>query len=259
MSDVINTTEKESAVKKTSDTAAKRKAQLKKKNQLKRKAQLKKKMIQKPAAKKTSAKGNKVQSNKNMNFMEKLDFIKNPKLLLGIVALVILVIVLGMSSCGVNHNSPKKVVKSLIESYSDGKAKKALKCFGSAKEASEDLKKEVEATIKYFDVHNAENVQIEECDILSENDNYAYVYIIYDFVMEDEQIYPNISTYMVKNEDGKYYVVSPAEVTAEMSEQAIVDYEKFMTTDIYKTYMQEYETFTKKNPGYENKIAGKLS
>ena len=85
------------------------------------------------------------------------------------------------------------------------------------------------------------------------------MYVIYHFVLDDEQIYPNISTYMVKNEDGKYYVVSPAEVTAEMSEQAIVDYEKFMTTDIYKTYMQEYETFTKKNPGYENKIAGKLS
>ena len=77
--------------------------------------------------------------------------------------------------------------------------------------------------------------------------------------MEDEQIYPCISTYMVNNENGKYYVVPPSEVTAEMSEQAVVAYEKFMKTDIYKKYTQEYETFTKKNPGYEERIAGKVS
>lgn len=64
---------------------------------------------------------------------------------------------------------------------------------------------------------------------------------------------------MVRKEKNKYYVVPPSSVTAEMSEQAILDYEKFMTTDIYKKYIQDYETFTKKNPGYEEKISAKLS
>lgn len=175
-----------------------------------------------------------------------------------IIVVLLLAVILGASSCGVSHRSPKSVVKSLIDAYSDNSTRKALKCFGSVKDAKEDLKTEVEATIKYFKAHGAKKIEIDACDVLSENDEFAYVYILYDFVMEDEQIYPGISTYMVKNEGGKYYVVPPSEVTAEMSEQAVADYEKFMTTDIYKSYTQEYETFTKKNPGYEEKIAGKL-
>lgn len=241
MSDVINKTEKESAVKKTSGKT------------IKKKTTAKKKSVRKPDLKKKIGTGTKIQIKNYPNFDKKQK--------MGIIIAVVLLIVLifGVSSCGVSHRSPKGVVSSLIESYGDGKAKKALKCFGSHKEATEDLKKEVDATIKYFKAHNAKKVEIESFDILSENENYTYVYIIYNFVMEDEQIYPCISTYMVKNEGGKYYVVPPSEVTAEMSEQAVVDYEKFMTTDIYKKYTQEYETFTKKNPGYEEKIAGKVS
>lgn len=241
MSDVINKTEKESAVKKTSGKT------------IKKKTTAKKKSVRKPDLKKKIGTGTKIQIKNYPNFDKKQK--------MGIIIAVVLLIVLifGVSSCGVSHRSPKGVVSSLIESYGDGKAKKALKCFGSHKEATEDLKKEVDATIKYFKAHNAKKVEIESFDILSENENYTYVYIIYNFVMEDEQIYPCISTYMVQNEDGKYYVVPPSEVTAEMSEQAVVDYEKFMTTDIYKKYTQEYETFTKKNPGYEEKIAGKVS
>lgn len=241
MSDVINKTEQESAVKKTSDNASKRSTAAKRKKNTK--SSIKKRM----------------KAQKKVQLKNKLNFDKKQKLVFGIVAVLLLVLIFGVSSCGVSHKSPKRVVNSLIESYTDGKSKKALKCFGAPKEASEDLKKEVEATIKYFEAHNAKKVEVEASDILSENENYAYVYIIYNFIMEDEQIYPCISTYMVKNESGKYYVVPPSEVTAEMSEQAVVDYEKFMTTDIYKKYTQEYETFTKKNPGYEERIAGKVS
>ena len=41
--------------------------------------------------------------------------------------------------------------------------------------------------------------------------------------------------------------------------QAAEKYSDFMQTDAYKDYVTAYETFTKKNPGYEEKIASKLS
>lgn len=176
------------------------------------------------------------------------------------VALVFMIVLItGIKSCGVNHKSPESVVKSLTEAYADEKTNRALSCFGNKNDASDILKEEVTATIRYFDAHSAKTVEIEACDVLSENKEYTYVYIIYKFILEDGQAYPCISTYMVKKENGKYYVVQPSLVTAEMSEQAIWDYEKFMTTDIYKKYIQDYETFTKKNPGYEEKISAKLS
>ena len=43
-----------------------------------------------------------------------------------------------------------------------------------------------------------------------------------------------------------------------MNQQAADDYAKFMTTDAYKNYAKDYDTFIKKNPGYEEKIAGKI-
>lgn len=267
MSEVMNKSGKESAVEKTTEkrmttTTTQKKSSAVKKTAAKT-ARKKSSNVRNNNLKNKSSKENTLKKNtlKNRGLVIKMPNLKNnnSKIILGVVAVFILVLILGVSSCGVSHKSPKGVVKSLVESYSDGKSKKALKCFGAYKEATEDLKREVEATIKYFKAHNAKKVEIDQCDILSENENYTYVYVIYDFVMEDGQIYPCISTYMIKNESGKYYVVPPAEVTAEMSEQAVVDYEKFMTTDIYKKYTQEYETFTKKNPGYENRIAGKLS
>ena len=33
---------------------------------------------------------------------------------------------------------------------------------------------------------------------------------------------------------------------------------KFMKTDSYKTYTKAYDTFIKKNPGYEDKISEKI-
>ena len=32
-----------------------------------------------------------------------------------------------------------------------------------------------------------------------------------------------------------------------------------LSSDLYKDYAKEYDTFIRKNPGYEDKIAGKLN
>ena len=71
--------------------------------------------------------------------------------------------------------------------------------------------------------------------------------------------YPCISTYLVKVQDKKYYLYAPSEISDKISQQAAKDYQKFMTTKTYTDYTQAYEVFLKKNPGYEDKIAGKLN
>ena len=78
-------------------------------------------------------------------------------------------------------------------------------------------------------------------------------------MLKNKQEYPCIATYMVKEKDNKYYVFAPSEITEEMSQAAADEYAKFMTTDTYKGYTVAYDTFIKKNPGYEEKIAGKLA
>ena len=62
---------------------------------------------------------------------------------------------------------------------------------------------------------------------------------------------------MTEKKDGKYYVMSPSEITDDLRNQAADDYAKFMTADSYKTYTKAYNVFIKKNPGYEEKIANK--
>ena len=91
---------------------------------------------------------------------------------------------------------------------------------------------------------------MEQCDILSENGDYTYVYIIYNLVLENDQEYPCVGTYMTEKKDGKYYVMSPSEITDDLRNQA--------ADDSYKTYTKAYNVFIKKNPGYEEKIANKL-
>lgn len=190
--------------------------------------------------------------------IRRTNFYKNK--ILRVVALVILFlfVILMVRGCGVRQGSPEAVVKSLIDSYAKGNQKNAIKCFGM-KNSTEDLEKEIAASVKYFEAHGAKSVNIAYCDILSESKDYTYVYIIYKFKLDNGQEYPCISTYMVNKVQNKYCVIPTASVTAEMSKQAVQDYAKFMTTDIYKEYIRDYETFTKKNPGYEEKIAGKIS
>lgn len=61
------------------------------------------------------------------------------------------------------------------------------------------------------------------------------MYVIYDLVLKNGQSYPCISTYMVqKKDDGKYYVMTPSEITDDMSKQAATKYTEFMNTQAYK-------------------------
>ncbi len=167
--------------------------------------------------------------------------------------------VLAMSGCGVNHKTPEGVVESLIKEYMDGSEKRVKDCYVQKDDTSELLQNEIDATIKYFAAHNPTKININECKILSENDAYTYVYILYNLVLENEQEYPCIGTYMVEKEGSKYYVMPPSEITDSLREQAAADYAKFMTTDSYKNYTKAYNVFIKKNPGYEEKIANKLN
>lgn len=176
------------------------------------------------------------------------------------LVVVFLLIIFGMKSCsGVSHKAPESVVKSLIKAYGKGKENKVKDCYGVGEDTEQALQQEIDATIQYFKAHNTKKTEILNCDILSKDEQYAYVYINYQLVLENEQAYPCISTYMTCKKDGKYYILPSSQITDEMRKQAAADYAKFMTTNIYKNYVKEYETFIKKNPGYEDKIAGKLS
>ena len=174
--------------------------------------------------------------------------------------LILLVFIFGMKSCsGVSHKAPEGVVKSLIKAYGNRKEKKIRDCYGAEKETEQALQQEINANIQYFKAHNTKEIEILDCDILFQNEKYTYVYINYQLVLENGQAYPCISTYMTSKKDGKYYILPPSQITDEMSKQAAADYAKFMTTNTYKNYVKEYETFIKKNPGYEDRIASKLS
>ncbi|MDY5021200.1 MAG: hypothetical protein SPE99_02235 [Blautia sp.] len=176
-----------------------------------------------------------------------------------VVILIILLISIIVKSCGgVKNNSPQKVVESLVKYSVEGKEKAVKKCYGADKDISADLQAEITASIKYYKAHNPKKVAITGCDVLAEYDKYTYVYIIYNLVLENDQSYPCIGTYMVGKKEKDYYVMSSSEITAEMNQQAADDYAKFMTTDAYKNYAKDYDTFIKKNPGYEEKIAGKI-
>ena len=181
--------------------------------------------------------------------------------LIGIVviaAVVLLLLIFGLRSCKGTHRSPENVVKELVRAGVDGKVKTMKKCYGVNGDATNDLQAEIDATVAYYKAHKAEKLNIKACDTLFEKGDNSYVYIVYNLVLENEQEYPCVATFMTNREDGKYYVLPPAKVTTELSQLAQESYQKFMTMDVYKNYLKEYDTFIKKNPGYEDKIAGRL-
>ena len=152
---------------------------------------------------------------------------------------------------GVSHKSPEKVTEELIQSYTDGKEKKVKECYNQADNTEADLQAEITATLKYFAAHNPKKVSVQDCEILSENDKYSYVYITYNLILEDDQEYPCVGTYMVGKQDKTYYIMAPSQITDDMKTQAATAYVQFMKTDAYKTYTKAYETFIKKNPGFK--------
>ena len=190
-------------------------------------------------------------SNKKLNFV-------HVATLAGVI-LILLVIILAVRGCGgISHRTAEGLMEGYIKAAVAGKDKKMQECYGTDK-ISDEAKTEISSTVKYFQAHGAKDVNIDSCEAISESKNYTYVYIRYNLVLQNDQEYPCISTYLVKVQDKKYYLYSPAEISDEISQQAAADYQKFMTTKTYTDYTKAYEVFLKKNPGYEDKIAGKLN
>ncbi|MBU5482145.1 hypothetical protein [Blautia sp. MSJ-19] len=181
--------------------------------------------------------------------------------LAGAAALLVLIIIIVFAArgCGgVSHKTPERVVKNLIEAYTSGSESKVQKCYGVSK-ADDTLQQEIDATVKYFQAFEAEKTEVTQCDKIYEDGKNTYMYITYNLVLKNGQSYPCISTYMVqKKDDGKYYVMTPSEITDDLSKQAATKYADFMNTQVYKDYTTAYDKFIKKNPGYEEKIAAKL-
>ena len=156
---------------------------------------------------------------------------------------VLVLLTLCVAGCGgVSHKSPEKVTEELIQSYTDGKEKKVKECYNQADNTEADLQTEITATLKYFAAHNPKKVSVQDCEILSENDKYSYVYITYNLILEDDQEYPCVETYMVGKQDKTYYIMAPSQITDDMKTQAATAYVQFMKTDAYKTYTKAYGT-----------------
>ena len=185
----------------------------------------------------------------------------NPRLI-GVAAgllLIIIVIIVGVRSLGSSHKSAANVAKSLIQASVDGNAGKMKDAYGISGDAMIDMQESLDATIAYYEAHDVKKVNIKSTGTLFEEGDYTYLYVLYNLVLENDQEYPCIGTYIMQNVEGKYYVLPPSKVTEDLSQKATDAYQKFMTTDTYKNYSREYDTFIKKNPGYEEKISEKLA
>ncbi|MDO4519764.1 MAG: hypothetical protein Q4B47_05665 [Eubacteriales bacterium] len=176
-----------------------------------------------------------------------------------IIAVIILFLIIsGIRGCSVKQNTPQNVVKSMINFAYKGNAKKVKRCYDINDSDVDQLDRENEALIKYLQVHNSKGIEIVDTGVLYEGEQYSYVYITYNLLLDDEQKYPCIGTYIAANKDGKYYIVPTSNVTEEMSSTATEKYKDFTESRAYKMYLTTYDTFIKKNPGYEEKIADKL-
>ena len=156
-----------------------------------------------------------------------------------VLIVLIIVIVFAARGCGVSHKTPEKVVRTLVEAYTSGSESKAKKCYG--------VSKEMDATVNYYKAFAADKTEITQCGQIYQNGKITYMYVIYDLVLKNGQSYPSISTYMVqKKDDGKYYVMTPSEITDDIGKQAATKYAEFMNTKVYKDYTTAYDKFIKK-------------
>lgn len=179
--------------------------------------------------------------------------------MLGAAAIVLVILLFSLlSGCGVRHSSPRGVVHSLLEAYAKGNERRVRDCYGQKKEASESLQAEIDSMLAYLEAHNTKDIHIQETDVLWENDTYTCEYVLYVLELDSGQEYPCLGIYVTENKSGKYYILPPADITQTISSRTAEAYTKFMTTDIYKDYAKAYNTFVKKNPGYEEKIAARL-
>ncbi len=216
-----------------------------------------------PASKSTKtgkSTGTKRKTTKKKSRKKRARVIRNRRIALAAVGILLLILAVffGVRSCGVSHHSPESVVKDMITACGKGKAKRARSCYMPSEKEDEALQQEIDATISYIKAHNPQKLTIDRCGILAETEKETYVYIIYGLELENGQVYPCLSSYVTGQDGKKYYIYPPSQVTEAMSEKAVTEYARFMTSDIYKDYMTSYETFIKKNPGYEDRISGKL-
>lgn len=68
-----------------------------------------------------------------------------------VLAVLVIVLVFAVKSCGVSNKTPEKVVKTLVKSYVDGDERKIKKCYGVKKQIKILKKKSLPQlnTLKY--------------------------------------------------------------------------------------------------------------
>ena len=91
-----------------------------------------------------------------------------------VLVILLIAIIFAVRSCGISHKTPERVVKALIESYESGNENKIKKCYGVTK-ADDNLQAEIDANIKYFAAHSPEKIQINKCDKIYQDGNYAFI------------------------------------------------------------------------------------
>lgn len=123
-------------------------------------------------------------------------------------ACIAMLFILTMTGCGVNHKSPEGVVEALIKEYVAGSEKKVKSCYVQQDKEDDVLQKEITATLKYFQVHEASEVNIKECETLAEKEDYVYVYVIYNLVLKDKgKVTAAIAKEFAESEFEKYRVI----------------------------------------------------
>jgi hypothetical protein len=204
-------------------------------------------------------------------------------IIIGILVLVLIITAVILSTrVKVTHKSPEGVVKSLINAYQKDSEKAVRDCYGFSKKENLDTisEKEINSNLNYFKAHNAKQVIFDTCDSLGTFNGYELVYIIYQYDIQLSDLKekkensekeeskkekesnklraPAISLYFVQNKDEKYYVVPAKDIDAELSDISKREYTKFVTTDIYKKYQENYNTFIKEHPDYEELVSKSL-
>ena len=182
------------------------------------------------------------------------------RLIIGAAAAIGLVIVLVVliSGCGASHKSPEAVVKALISAYDKGKAAGVYDCYGQKKDPEDALKVETEAKLAFLNALGKQKIEPGNVEKIGEIKDVTILCVRYGVVLEDEDIYPCIATYAVHPVEEKYYIMSPSEITEEIASASAEAYMKYMTTESYKDYVREYNTFNKKKPGFEDTLAERL-
>ena len=183
----------------------------------------------------------------------------------GKVLCAVLCAVFLLTGCStkVSHKTPEAVVKSLISAYQNQDEKAVKKCFGFDPDKKTDsaVKKEINYNMKYFEAQAAKDVKFEKADILGSFEKRDLVYVWYNYEVElkkETQEVPALAFYFVQEKDKDYFVVPAKDVTDKMSKASREAYKKFVKTEEYREYEQQYETFIRKNPKYENSLQNKF-